>query len=122
MSVNLTERALTSWAKAQVVQVSPSFEGEPEESSWIERLAESREEEGNLIQLLESENQLVVAYALVTLERMGSKKLNAEIDKLCGRREKITLLDGSFCTPMDLGGLARRMRKSRDQNHSTGQT
>jgi hypothetical protein len=54
---------------------------------------------------------LVVAYALQTLELMGSPALPELPDELLERRQQVTFICGSFKNSMDLGGLARQLRK-----------
>lgn len=58
-------------------------------------------------------NQLVVAYCLLALDRMNSPVIESLPAEMLERREKITLLTGSFSTSMDLGGLARQLKKKR---------
>lgn len=109
----IVDRAIEVWKKAQVVYQSPSWEGRPEARVFVERIAtEFRECERKLAELLEHENQLVAAYALLTLQLMGSRTLRTLPAQLLERRSKITLRTGSFSTSMDLGGLARQVQKS----------
>ena len=87
-------------------------QGQPEARAFVERIAtEFRECEQKLTELVEHENQLVVAYTLLTLELMGSHKLRTLPSSLLERRSKLTLRIGSFSTSMDLGGLARQLQK-----------
>jgi hypothetical protein len=109
----IVDRAVEAWKKAQVVYQSPSWEGRPEARAFVERIAtEFRQCEHKLTGLLEHENQLVVAYALLTLQLMGSRRLRTLPAQLLERRSKITLRTGSFSTSMDLGGLVRQLQKS----------
>jgi hypothetical protein len=64
-----------------------------------------------LSDLLGSESQLVAAYALLTLELMGSDIVANLPAELLDRRQQITLLTGSFKNSVDLGGLARQVQK-----------
>ena len=109
----VVDRAVEVWKKAQVVYQSPSWEGRPEARAFAERIAaEFRQCEHKLVKLLSHENQLVVAYALLTLQLMGSESLRTLPAELLQRRSKITLRTGSFSTSMDVGGLARQLQKS----------
>jgi hypothetical protein len=107
---HLVQQAVRCWRTAQVIHLSPSFNGIPEASAWVEKLSNCDAEE-YLLDNLKTENQVAIAYVLLTLERMKSPRLKEVIEDYCGRRKKITLLEGSFSTSMDLGGLARRIRK-----------
>jgi hypothetical protein len=70
--------------------------------------------------LLSSPNQLLVAYALQTLELMGSPALADLPDELLERRQQVTLQSGSFRNSMDLGGLARQIRRrARERGRTT---
>ena len=102
-----------------MVHKSPAFEGFPEESAWVERLADHPEEEDNLTRLLETEKHLVAAYILLALEAMKAPGLRLVLGNFENRREKVTLLCGSFSTAMDLGGLARSIRKKLDARPSS---
>jgi 2'-5' RNA ligase len=64
-----------------------------------------------LLPLLSSPSQLVVAYVLQTLEMMGSPALAELSDEVLNRRQQGTIVSGSFKNSMDLGGLARQIRK-----------
>jgi hypothetical protein len=116
---DIVDRAVEVWKKAQVLYQSPSWEGRPEARAFAERIAtDFQEGEHKLVKLLEHENQLVVAYALLTLQLMGSRGLRALPAELLERRSKITLRTGSFSTSMDLGGLARQFQKSQSASAS----
>ena len=54
---------------------------------------------------------MVAAYALKALELMSSPALAELPDELLERRQQVTLICGSFKNAMDLGGLARQIRK-----------
>ena len=56
-------------------------------------------------------NQLVTAYALLTLELMNSGKLGELPAALLADRSNVTLVLGSVKNGMDLGGLARQIQK-----------
>ena len=110
-SAALLKRAVARWSKAQVVYEGPTRAGIPEPLLLVDEVAARPDCHDALLSLLSSQNQLVVAYVLLTLRRMGSAAL-AELPKgLLERREKITLDCGSFRNSMDLGGLARQFRK-----------
>jgi hypothetical protein len=66
---------------------------------------------GGLLALLSSPNQLIVAHALRTLELMQSPAFTNLPDELLRRGQQVTFITGSFKNSMDLGGLARQIRK-----------
>jgi len=107
----LLDEAAQVWAKAQVVYESPSWDGHPPARVQVEQIARCPECHGGLIALLSSPCQLVVAYVLETLELMGSPALAELPDELLERRQQVTFVMGSFKNSMDLGGLARQLRK-----------
>ncbi len=107
----LLEEAARVWAKAQVVHESPSWEGHPPPRALVEQIARRPECHDGLLALLSAPSQLVVAYALQTLELMGSPALAELPDELLERLEKLTIQCGSYRSSMDLGGLARQIRK-----------
>jgi hypothetical protein len=107
----LPVRASAVWAKAQVVHEGPTRRGPTEPLVLLEEIAARPECHDGLQALLNDPRQLVVAYALVALRRMGSTALAELSDELFNRREQITLSCGSFRNSMDLGGLARQYRK-----------
>jgi hypothetical protein len=110
-SPSVLEEAVSVWKKAQIVHDSPGKYGMPEAREYAERVALHPEHEKGLISLLTSPNQLVVAYALRTLELMKSSSLADLPDELLDRKEKVSFQIGSFRNSMDLGGLAREIRK-----------
>jgi hypothetical protein len=72
----LLERAALLWSRAQVMYEGATWRGEPEPLAVAEEIARNHLEcRDGLIELLSSKNQLVVAYALQTLEMMGSEVL-----------------------------------------------
>jgi len=108
----LLDRAIGAWQKAQVLHEAPSWKGQPKARAIVEELAASHPEcEPALTSLLFDSRQLVVAYALLTLELMQSPSLQNLPTELLQRRSNITLVCGSIKTAMDLGGLARRVQK-----------
>jgi len=107
----LLDAAASVWAKAQIVHESPSWEGHPPARALVEQIAQLPECHDGLLALLSSPNQLLVAYALQTLELMGSPALADLPDELLERRQQVTFQCGSFRNSMDLGGLARQIRK-----------
>lgn len=108
---NLVKQALVCWEKSQLVYLSPSFRSVPEERMWVEKLADDIDLEMDVLNLIDASNHIVIAYSLLTLERMQSDHLLEIVEKLSDRREKISLIKGSFATSMDLGGLARQIKK-----------
>jgi hypothetical protein len=108
----LLDRAVALWRKAQVLHEVPSWKGQPEARALAERIAASHAaSESALAALLLDSNQLVVAYALLTLELMRSPVLRDLPSELLQRRSNITIVSGSVKTGMDLGGLARQIQK-----------
>jgi hypothetical protein len=107
----MLDKASRVWAKAQIVDESPSWEGQPPARALVEQLAQIPECHDGLLALLGSPSPLVVAYALQTLELMGSPALAELPDDLLERRQQVTFLCGTFKNSMDLGGLARQIRK-----------
>jgi hypothetical protein len=106
------ERAVGLWRKAQVVHAGPTLLGLPEPLGAVFKIAGGDPEcHDGLVRLLSEGNQLVVAYALLTLQMMGSGVLENLPEELLGRREKVTIHTGSFRNSMDLGGLARQVQK-----------
>src|SRR6266550_2347889 len=100
----LLDEAARVWAKAQVVYESPSWEGHPAARALVEQIAQVPACHDGLITLLSSPSQLVVAYALQTLQLMGSAALAELPDELLDRRQQVTSVCGSFKQSMDLGG------------------
>ena len=112
MASDIIESAIETWSKAEVVY-QPSPRSATIEAVHLVNLisGEHPELEDNLIELTRHEHQLVSAYSLLTLEKMGSSSL-ADLDEaVLDRREKISLRQGSFANSMDLGGLARQIKK-----------
>ena len=108
-------RAVEVWKKAQVVHEWPSWEGRPEARAIAEQIALNHPEcEQLLVNQLSAANQLVVAYALLTLELMNSPILRNLSPELLQRRSQITLVCGSFKNAMDLGGWHGRFRSERE--------
>src|SRR5438876_5889367 len=101
----LLAEAAQVWAKAQVVYESPSWEGHPRARALVEQIAQVPECHDGLLAFLSSPSQLVVAYALLTLESMNSPALAELPDELLEGRQQVTSLCGSFKNSMDLGGL-----------------
>lgn len=113
----LLEEATRIWMNAQIVYESPSWEGHPPARALVEQLARLPQCHDGLVALLSSANQLVVAYALQTLELMESSVLTELPDEVLERRQKATFQCGSFKNSMDLGGFARQIRKrARERN------
>lgn len=115
--VDLIKKAEKIWAKAKVLYVGVSFYGEPEALAIQEKLIEKPEDyHDKLIENLEHENPLVIAYSVKTLEKMNSEHLLELSDKLLSMRNKITIREGSFSISTDLGGIVRGAKKY-IQNH-----
>jgi hypothetical protein len=119
----LLDRAIGAWQKAQVLHDAPSWKGQPEARAIAEQLAASHPEcESALASLLFDSRQLVVGYALLTLELMKSPSLQKLPSELLQRRSNITLVCGSIKTAMDIGGLARQVQKRAKVRTSKGKS
>jgi len=105
------QEAIAVWRRAQGLRLTATWRGEPRATAFVELFAEHPESEASLVALLSNENQLVVAHALVALEWMRSAALGNLPEELLGRHEKLTVFTGSFGATMELGGLARQIRK-----------
>ena len=115
----VVKRAKDLWRKAQVVYEGPTRLGFPEPLQISLEIAERHACcHDALVDLLSSDSQLVAAYALLTLERMGSDVLVSLPAELLDSRKQITLHMGSFKNSMDLGGLARQVQKRARQRRS----
>jgi hypothetical protein len=99
------------WAQAQVVSQTPSWQGQPAPRAIAEEIARHPECESFLWDLLGDTNQLVVAYALLALELMGSTRLTALPQSLLDNRSSISLQFGSIRNGTDLGSFARQIQK-----------
>jgi hypothetical protein len=109
---DLIDRATKVWQNAQLVYQSPSWDGKPEARAVAEEIGSTCPQcEPALVSLLCHESQLVVAYALLTLEMMGSAALLELPAEVLHRRSNITVSSGSFRIAMDVGGLARQIQK-----------
>ena len=107
----LLDRAVKVWRKAQIVYLTHPRLGRAEARVLVEELARHPEYESSLVDLLAAPSQLVVAYSLMTLELMGSRRLRSLPSDLLTNRSNITLSLGSFRNGMDLGSLARQVQK-----------
>jgi hypothetical protein len=118
----LVERAVSVWVKAQVVHQEPAWEGRPQARAVAEELARRPDCEPLLLGLLGHGSQLVVAYALLTLELMGSPALRSLPAPLLERSSRVKLVMGSFGNGMTVGDLARQVQKRASERHdrSTG--
>jgi len=102
------QSALRVWERAQVIQNGPARLTEA--AAFVESIAARPAEfEPLVIEALASPNQLIVAYCLVTLDRMRSGALQHLPAELLERRQQIILQSGSFSTSMELGGLAAQL-------------
>jgi len=109
---HLLDRAVALWRKAQVLYETSSWEGQPEARAIAEEIADSHPEcELLLATLLLDSNQLVAAYALLTLELMRSSILQDLPSAVLERRSIVTLAYSGIKTSMELGALARQGQK-----------
>jgi hypothetical protein len=121
-SVPLIERAKAVWSKAQFVYNGPTRLGLPDALQVSLEIAQNHPEcHDALLTLLLSESQLVAAYALLTLEAMGSDVVRSLPVELLDCRKQISLQTGSFRNSTDFGGLARQVQKrARQRQPSEG--
>ena len=110
-STEALSRAVAAWRKAQVVHHGPPWDGQPEASALVEEVALHPECESMLYDLLTDPNQLIVAYALITLAMMGSDRLAELPNALLQRRSGLTLQFGSIRSKIDLGAFASQFQK-----------
>jgi|SRR6478736_995341 len=103
--------AVTEWRKAQVLYFTPAWRGRPQGRHFSETLSLRRDLEAKLVEHLFDENQLVVAYSLLTLDLMGSDAIGKLPKTLLERREKVTTRAGSFSETFELGALASHIQK-----------
>jgi hypothetical protein len=116
---DLVQRAITLWRKAQVLYQGCSWEGQPEALAIAEQIAAGNPEcEPLLSALLSDRNQLVVAYALLTLELMRSPVLLELPAELLERRSSVMLAFTGVMTTTNLGALARQIQKRAKQRAS----
>ena len=77
---DLLARATAEWKAAQILRTDPAWNGKPSASHFIEILSSKPEFESKLIELLNSDNQLIVAYSLFTLSLMKSSVLENQTE------------------------------------------
>ena len=109
----LVAEAAVVWSQAERVYLAPP-KGDSDAWNAVERLAGKKackQVESLLIDLLSHPNQLVVAYALFTLELMKSAACGSLPAQLLERKEKISVLMGCFLNKMELGAFARQVQK-----------
>jgi hypothetical protein len=110
--LQLFERALAVWSKPQTIRRSPSWNGFPPERSLCEALAQRiSESEPLLYSGLKHNNQHVVAYCLLALD-LGSSPVLRELPQgLDSDKRHVSTICGSFANQMQIGDLARQLRK-----------
>lgn len=106
------EEIVRTWSKAQVMYDVPSFEGVPRARYLAESTAASRPDlKEALLDLSTHENQLVAAYAILTLRLMDPESLALVPESVGSRKDRVTLQQGSFRLTTNLGDWLRRMRR-----------
>ncbi|MBM4068513.1 MAG: hypothetical protein FJ271_06155 [Planctomycetes bacterium] len=107
------DRAVRLWERAQVLHTTPTRSAQlPEALLVAEQIArEYPQFHDALVALLTAPQQLVVAYALMTLRLMKSSMLEHLSEEVLNRKGKVTIAAGCFRDSMDLGGLARQYCK-----------
>ena len=107
----IATEAVQVWQKAQIVMEAAYWDTGPEALSYMERLRGLPNSETLLQSLVENENRFVAAYALLTLRAMNSQKVRELPPKLLDRKDRLTIVTGSFSRVTTLGDFARRLRK-----------
>jgi hypothetical protein len=94
------------------VQQTPATDGHPVESALVEQLAAASPDcEPLLIELLEHESPVVVAYAMLTLELRDSHALRQLPPHLLERRAALTIAIGSAKIDTTLADLALQIQQ-----------
>jgi hypothetical protein len=119
--------ATAAWQRAQILETSPSWEGFPEHSSWVDCFAELTDPkiDLHLLHLASDERILVSAYAIQTLfRRMSPLLLDLPAELIC-RDGHLTLQRGSFREKMlyrdFVKSIVKRSKNQRTEQDSTGQ-
>jgi hypothetical protein len=108
----LFERALVLWSKPQMIRESRSWKGQPEARALCEILAERiSESEPLLYSGLSHSNQHMVAYCLLSLDLGSSPRLCDLPEGLDSDKRHVSMIFGSFINQMQIGDLARKLRK-----------
>jgi hypothetical protein len=116
-SEDLLVEAVSVWKKAQRVYSSLVWKGRPREGHLVQVLAERKDIESKLFDLLDCKDELVVAYVLVTLKKMDSESLNHLPLSLLERREIVREIDGSFAVEYELGEFAKTIQGQWREKH-----
>jgi|SRR5581483_8141315 len=108
----LFEQAILAWSKPEMIHDSPSWNGRPEQRAICEALAARiSESESLLLSGLSHDNQHVVAYCLLALDLGLSACLRQLPESLESDKRHVTIIRGSFANQMQIGDLARELRK-----------
>jgi len=108
---DLLDAAVQIWREAQVVHDPSRSLNTPSEvmvRTIADEIGQYRE---RLMECLSHESQLVAAYALLVLRKMNDPALKELPTELLTSHKKITVRTGSFSETMELGALARMLRK-----------
>jgi hypothetical protein len=108
---SILDQAVKEWGQAQVLFESPAWKGKPVARHLVDLLKDRPDLEVDLIALLNHNNQLVVAYSLLTLDKMNSPALGKLPPELFQRGDKITQMMGSFADKLELKAFARHIQK-----------
>jgi len=108
---DLLDAAVQIWREAQVVH-DPSRSLKTPSEVMVRTIAdEISQYRERLMECLSHESQLVAAYALLVLRKMNDPALKELPTELLTSHKKITVRTGSFSETMELGALARMLRK-----------
>jgi hypothetical protein len=108
----LFEQAILAWSKPDMIHDSPSWNGRPEQRALCEALAERiSQSESLLYSGLSHDDQHVVAYCLLALNLGLSIRLRQLPEALEADKRHVTINRGSFTKNIQIGDLARELRK-----------
>ena len=108
----LFEQALLAWSKPDMIRDSPSWNGHPKQRVLCEALAERISESETLLYSgLSHDDQHVVAYCLLALSLGSSARLCELPEALETDKRHVTIIRGSFANQVQIGDLARELRK-----------
>src|SRR5215472_6553287 len=108
---DLLDAAVQIWREAQVVY-NPSRTLKTPSEAMVRTIAdEIGKYRERLMECLSHESQLVAAHALLVLRKVNDPALKELPTELLTSHKKITVRTGSFSETMELGALARMLRK-----------
>ncbi|MBO0756038.1 MAG: hypothetical protein J2P54_09270 [Bradyrhizobiaceae bacterium] len=108
---DLLDVAVQIWREAQVVHNPSRILKTPSEAMVRTIADEMDKHRERLAECLSHESQLVAAYALLVLRKVNDPALKELPTELLTSHKKITVRTGCFSETMELGALARMLRK-----------